>query len=302
MRRGHPASLSCLIAFECVARHGGVSRAAMELNLTQSAVSRQILQLEAELGTPLFKRVRQRMVLSEAGAVYAADVRRILADLSDTTYRAMGLGGEDQALNLTVLPTFGARWLVPRLPRFQARHPGVIVNIDTSVAPFDFEGGPYDAAIQFGTADWAGAETTILIGETMEVVCSPSYAERLRSEADLAHAVLLHQTTRPTAWADWLRQGDLDLDHTFRGPRFAQFSMVAQAAAASIGVGLMPRFLVEAELADGQIVTPFTRKLKTDGAYYVASPEARSTKPLVRALTTWLVEEAEVSARLQQAG
>jgi LysR family glycine cleavage system transcriptional activator len=302
MRRGHPSSLSCLVAFEAVARHGGVSRAAAELNLTQSAVSRQILQLEADLGAALFKRVRQRMVLSEAGAVYAVDVRRILGDLADTTYRAMGLGGEDQALNLTVLPTFGARWLAPRLPRFQARQPGVIVNIDTSVTPFDFEGSPYDAAIQFGAADWAGAETTFLIGETMVVVASPAYAERLRTEDDLADAVLLHQTTRPTAWTDWLGQGGLDLAQAFRGPRFAQFSMVAQAAAAGLGAGLMPRFLVEAELAAGQIVTPFTRSLKTDGAYYVASPESRSTKPLVRSLVAWLVEEAKASARLQQEG
>lgn len=296
MRSGLPASMSCLVAFECVARHGGVSRAAAELNLTQSAVSRQILQLEDELGAPLFKRVRQRMVLTEAGAVYASDVRRILAQLSDTTYRAMGLGAEDQALNVTVLPTFGARWLVPRLAGFQARHAGVVVNVDTSVAPFDFAGTPYDAAIQFGTDAWAGAESTFLIGETMECVCSPAYARRLSSEADLRGAVLLHQTTRPTAWNDWLGQGEHDLDQAFRGPRFAQFSMVAQAAAAGMGVGLIPRFLVEAELAQGQIVTPFARTLRTQGAYYVASPESRSTKPLVRAFVSWLVEEARASA------
>ncbi|WP_091741578.1 LysR family transcriptional regulator [Phenylobacterium immobile] len=299
MRRGHPASMSCLIAFECVARHGGVSRAAAELNLTQSAVSRQILQLEAELGAALFKRVRQRLVLTEAGAVYAADVRRILAELADTTYRAMGLGGEDQTLNITVLPTFGARWLVPRLPRFQARWPGVTVNVDTSVIPFDFADSPYDAAIQFGATDWAGAESTFLIGETMVCVCSPAYARALKTERDLQHATLLHQTTRPTAWTNWLEQGDLDLGQAFRGPRFAQFSMVAQAATAGMGVGLIPRFLVEAELAAGAIVTPFARSLATQGAYYVASPETRSTKPLVRAFVAWVAEEAQTSARLE---
>jgi LysR family glycine cleavage system transcriptional activator len=293
--------MSCLIAFECVARHAGVSRAAAELNLTQSAVSRQILQLEAELGAALFKRVRQRMVLTEAGAVYAADVRRILAELADTTYRAMGLGAEDQTLNITVLPTFGTRWLVPRLPGFQARWPGVTVNVDTSVAPFDFADSPYDAAIQFGAADWAGAESTFLIGETMVCVASPDYARRLSAERDLEQVTLLHQTTRPTAWTDWLEQGGLDLSQAFRGPRFAQFSMVAQAAAAGMGVGLIPRFLLEAELASGALVTPFARTLATHGAYYVASPETRSTKPLVRAFTAWLAEEARTSALLDQA-
>lgn len=117
-----------LLAFEAAARHASVSRAADELHLTQGAVSRQIRQLEAQLGMSLFHRVRQRVVLTDIGRIYAADVRSALMDFSGATQKAMAMSGVDGLLNLAVLPTFGTRWLIPKLSKFTAFRPSVTIN------------------------------------------------------------------------------------------------------------------------------------------------------------------------------
>ena len=122
-RRGFLPNVGNLLAFEATARHGSVSRAAEELNLTQSAVSRQIQQLEESLGVSLFSRARQRVVLTDVGRMYASQVRSTLTELSDATHQAIALSGTSGVLNLATLPTFGTRWLIPRIPDFFALHP-----------------------------------------------------------------------------------------------------------------------------------------------------------------------------------
>ncbi len=124
-------SLSALQAFEAAARHGSFTRAAEELDLTQGAVSRQVAMLEDALGVPLFERVRQRVNLTPAGAGYAVDVREALSRLAAATLSTMTARGAGGVLALAILPTFGTRWLIPRLPRFFARHPDVTINFAT---------------------------------------------------------------------------------------------------------------------------------------------------------------------------
>jgi len=287
-------AVSDLQAFESAARHTSISRAAEELHLTQSAVSRKIGQLEAQLGMALFHRVRQRVVLTDAGRVYAADVRAALQQLSAATQKAMSYSEGDGLLNLAVLPTFGTRWLIPRLGDFARLYPKVTVNMAARSEPFDFAQAPLDAAIHFGAPHWAGAVCEYLMHEQVVPLCSPAYRRQLgiKRVQDLATAMLLQQTTRPSQWADWFEQVGVDGLHALRGPRFEQFSMIAQAAVSGLGAALLPRFLVEAEIAAGTLVQLFPQALSSNDAYYLVYPESRAEAPLVQAFRDWICAAA----------
>lgn len=292
-RRGFLPNVGNLLAFEATARHGSVSRAADELSLTQSAVSRQIQQLEESLGVALFRRSRQRMMLTDVGRMYAANVRNTLGELADATHQAIALSGTRGVLNLATLPTFGTRWLIPRIPAFFAQHPDATVNFGVRLVPFDFAAEPFDAAIHFGEPHWPGAVCELLRHEEAVPVCSPAYRERerIRSPEDLARATLLQQSTRPTAWAEWFASLGVEVGNPLRGPRFEQFAMVAQAAAAGLGAGLVPHFLVADELAAGRLEVLFPHSLVSGGAYYLAYPEHKAEAPLVRSFRDWIMEE-----------
>ncbi|MDF2810064.1 MAG: hypothetical protein K0S56_1095 [Microvirga sp.] len=149
-------SMSLLRAFEASARHQSFTAAAAELNLTQGAVSRQIRVLEELLASDLFLRERQTVRLTAAGETYAMEIREALRRISSATlsFRANPQGG---TLNLAILPTFGTRWLAPRLPQFLRENPGITINVTTRLAPFDFNLEHADAAIHFGGPDWPGA-------------------------------------------------------------------------------------------------------------------------------------------------
>lgn len=294
-RRGFLPPIGSLVAFECAARHESFSRAAEELHLTQGAVSRQIRALEEVVGVALFERVRQRVVLSEAGLAYLVDVRRMLADLRDSTHRVMGFAGTGGVLELAVLPTFGARWLLPRLPRFLAEHPDVTVNLTARIEPFDFTDTPFDAAIHVGQPVWAGGGLEHLMDEEVVPVARPDWLDGVGdpTPAALAARPLLHQSTRPSAWADWFGSVGVATDAAWRGPRFDQFSMVAEAAACGLGAALMPRFLIEEELARGRLVQLFAEPLRTRSAYFIVHPASKGRSALLRAFEAWIVGEAK---------
>jgi LysR family transcriptional regulator, glycine cleavage system transcriptional activator len=290
-RRGFLPNMGILLAFEATARHGSVSRAAEELSLTQSAISRQIQQLEELLGVLLFRRSRQRMMLTDVGRMYASHVRNTLSELSDATHQAIALSGTSGVLNLAVLPTFGTRWLIPRIPEFFAQHPDATVNFGVRLVPFDFAAEPFDAAIHFGQPHWPGAVCELLRHEEAVPVCSPAYRERegIRLPEDLTHAVLLQQSTRPTAWAEWFASVGVGIDNPLRGPRFEQFAMIAQAAAAGLGAALIPNFLIADELASGRLEILFPHSLVSGGAYYLVYPEHKAEAPLVRSFRDWII-------------
>ncbi|MBS1822985.1 MAG: LysR family transcriptional regulator [Acidobacteria bacterium] len=288
-------SVACLQSFESVARHASVSRASVELNLTQSAVSRQIHQIEELLDVALFERVRQRMVITDAGKLYLKDINRVLADLKGSTSRVMACGGSANLLNLAVLPTFGTRWLVPRLSSFLRLYPDVTVNFSARSAQFDFELEPFDAAIHYGSPNWPGASAYHLMDEETVPVCSPNFeaAQRIRKPADLSRTVLLHQSTRTEAWAEWFTMMGVDNSHPLRGPRFEQFGMIAQAAVHGLGVALLPKILIEDELANGKLSPLFAQPVRSANSYYAVVPESKTSAPLIGAFIQWITHEAK---------
>ena len=205
MRRRLIPEIATLQAFECAARHGSFTRAAEELSLTQSAVSRQIRDLEAQTGLMLFERVRQRVVLSDAGARFLPEVRRLLAQSEQLMIGAMAAGHRKMSLNVATLPTFGARWLMPRLGRFLETAPDIAITVESRSSPFAFEEENFDLAIHYGQPVWAHAVCTFLCGETVLPVASGALIRTLGLDDPqaLCQAPLIHLTTRPQLWARW---------------------------------------------------------------------------------------------------
>jgi LysR family transcriptional regulator, glycine cleavage system transcriptional activator len=287
---------SLLRAFEACARHLSVSRAAEELNLTQSGVSRQLSQLEALLGIKLFFRVHRRLALTPAGAGYASDIRAALAQIEAATQTLLAHQGVGGTLTIAVSPTFGTRWLMPRMGSFRAVRPNIIVNMINYSArpmPLDFAAEHVDAAIFSSTALGPGVIAHRLMPEDLVPVCSPALlAEgRLQSLQDLATQTFLQHTTLPKLWHDWLKwRGIFGIDAQ-RGPELQHMAMVAEAAAAGLGVALLPRFLFADEIESGRLAVILDAEPYAPRSYFVVYPDKSPVMPALRAFRDWLLSE-----------
>jgi LysR family glycine cleavage system transcriptional activator len=287
-------SMTALLIFEAAARAGSFSHAASRVALTQSAVSRAIAALEQSLGVSLFHRAGRRVQLTEIGRAYAGQIGIALDQIRRATAGTIEARKAPAPIGIATLPSFGMRWLAPRLPRLFARHPDLAVTFSARIAPFDFAGETFDAAIHFGDADWAGAAADLLMHESMIPVCAPELvqAAKLRTPADLRQHTLLEQSTRPNAWHEWFEKAGVPAGTIRPRPKFEHFMMLAQAAAAGAGIALVPRFLVESELADGALVCPFDIALPSRQAYFLVYPYSHIGNPSFAMFREWLLEEA----------
>ena len=311
MRRNIP-STQALACFEVAARHESYTRAAQELSLTQSAVSRQIQALEEFLGVPLFRRTRHGVMLTPAGAHYGRQVARWLQGLERDTLDVMAHQCEGGTIALAAVPTFATRWLIPRLPQLAQAHPDIVVHIDTQTRPFLFADTTFDAALYAGTpeqvSNWPGVQAQLLMHEDVVPVCSPRLLESAAQQSGmprgtgrahqglppqaLASLPLLQQSTRPYGWQQWFdAMGVPDVPRALDGPRYELFSMTAAAAAHGLGVALMPPMLIEAEIARGDLVVACARPLRGERGYYLISP-AQPQPPVLAAFAQWLQEMA----------
>jgi len=282
--------LACLQAFEAAARHGSFTRAAIELNLTQSAVSRQVKDLEDRYGIRLFERVRQRVILSEAGQRLLPEARKLLGQTEEMIFRTVAGRDGAQMLSVATLPTFGSRWLMPRLGDFIDRHPGTVVDVGSRSEPFDFEQTNFDLAIHYGQPVWANATTTFLCSEVVVPVASRSLMARLPDGGPDAWdgQPLLHLATRPGLWGQWFERQRLSYAGAYGGHRFDQFAMIITAAIAGLGIALLPHYLIESELAGGDLVVAAERPMATDTGYFVVMPDTKKHHPLASAFGSWL--------------
>ena len=299
MRRKIPATHT-LLCFEAAARHESYTRAAQELALTQSAVSRQVAALEEYLGQALFTRTRHGVVLTPRGREYAAQVRVRLLALERDTLNAMSTQGTRGAVHLAAVPTFATRWLIPHLPQLQALHPDIVVHIETRTRPFLFADTGFDAALYAGTAEqvanWAGTQATMLVGEEVVPVCAPSLlgpAQRPVSPHAVAELPLLQQSTRPFGWSQWFDAMGVAAPHALSGPRYELFSMTATAAIHGLGVALVPRLLIETELQRGDLVVACDRPLRGARAYYLVTPTLAKEPAALALFRQWLAAETD---------
>ncbi|WP_171176540.1 LysR family transcriptional regulator [Ruegeria sp. HKCCD8929] len=287
-------SISALRALEALGRLGSASAVAEELALTQSAVSRQLQSLEAQLGVDLIQRDRKRLSLTPVAQEYVIEIREALNQITQASLRlhVAQVGG---TLNLAILPTFGMRWLVPRLPEFARLHPEITINMSTRLRSFNFASEPFDAAIHFGEPDWPGTDRLLLKSERVLPVCAPTLLPNgtPKSPKDLLRLPLLHIQTRPRAWQDWF--GQLDVTYTAPLPSTVhdQFSTISQAAIHGLGVALLPSYLVEQELATGRLVAAYPDEVESIGAYYLVWPKSKSKDPSLREFRHWLAAQAQ---------
>ena len=286
-------SIASLRALETLDRLGSATAAAEALSLTQSAVSRQLQALEAQLDTVLILREGRRMTLTPQAVRYAAEIRGALDQISRASLR-LTVNPDGGTLNLAILPTFGMRWLVPRLPDFVRAHPEVTINLTTRLNPFNFAEEPFDAAIHFGQPDWPDTEALLLRPESVLPVCAPELLED-RAPAcarDLLGLPLMHIATRPDAWAAWFAAHGVEVARV-TGTIHDQFSTLTQAALHGLGVALLPHYLAEQDIATGRLVAAWGGPTDSPGAYYLVWPLARRNDAALRSFRDWLAGQTE---------
>ena len=294
----HLPPLAALRAFEAAARHLSFTRAADELHVTQTAISHQIRGLEERLGVRLFRRLPRGLVLTDEAQRYLPGLRDAFARLEAATAELLArrTGG---TLTASVLPSFAAKWLVPRLGRFRAANPDIDLRISTSQHLVDFAREDVDIGLRMGRGHYPGLRVDRLFGETLVPVCSPALLAGeppLRRPQDLKHHVLLHEDDE-TGWRLWLELAgveDVDVSH---GLTFTDAAMGVQAAAEGQGVALGRTALAAWDIAAGRLVRPFDVSMPHDLAYYLVCPEASAERPRIAAVRAWLLGEA---ARYQQ--
>ncbi|MFT6458567.1 LysR substrate-binding domain-containing protein [Pseudophaeobacter arcticus] len=283
-------SISSLLALEAVDRLGSASAAAEDLNLTQSAISRQLKQLEQQMEVDLIARDQMRMQLTPGGANYAKEARAILSRLAQASIklRANPDGG---SLNLSILASFGLHWLAPRLKDFVGQHPGITVNLQTHNLPFSFAAGTAQAAIHYGTRDWPGVEYLPLMPKHVLPVCAPGLLSVPLSEpVELLSYPLLHLETHPDCWEQWFALHDVAAVR-LQGMLFDQSSAMTQAAVHGLGIALLPTFLAESEIAAGRLQLAITGAPITLGEYFLVwPPDHADDYPLIQ-FRNWLLAQ-----------
>lgn len=288
-------STSTLQAFEAAARLASFTDAASELNLTQSAISRQIRTLEDQLGVELFIRERQTVRPTPAGEAYAREIRTALRLIGSATLN-LSVNPDGGNFTLAILPTFGTRWLAPRLTHFTRDNPGITINLVTRTRPVDFNREAVDAAISHGFGEWAGTQSLYLKSETLIPVASPEFIRRhnIKSPADIDGRMLIHLATRPDSWAQWFRLHEFESDLP-PGIVFDQFAMAAQGAATGLGIALMPELLIKPELEQGELARVLDMPMEGREKYYLVWPTERANLPPLRRFRDWLAQEAAAS-------
>ncbi len=300
LRRLSPP-LHLLRAFSTVTRFGGVSRAAEALHLTQSAVSKQVKELEGWVGVPLFERSRKRLALTPAGERYEKAVRAVLAQLEAATLELITSDDGGGALHLSSLPTFAAKWLIPRLPQFQQQHPQVTLHFVPYVHSYNFDRPELDCAILFGDGHWPGAHAHYITGNDVALIAPRTKVADwpIRTPRDVAGHTLLRHVTVPEAWLRWSEThgvaGHLD---PLGGPQFDQFQTMIRAVMAGMGLALVPRCLVQDEITAGLVREPLADVPLRGGypsevGYWLCYPDGRTQLHALQCFRQWLLACAQ---------
>lgn len=286
-------------SFEAVARHRSFTLAADELCLTQSAVSRQIKALEDALRLRLFHRLHRAIELTAEGQQVFEAVTRGLEDIS-ACLADLGAAAKVPQITVSASVGFAWFWLMPRLERFGALQPDIDLRVLATDQPVLPGAGEVDVAILFGAGQWEGLDTDLLFGERVYPVCSPDYQRdhpALRRPEDLLDQTLLHlEYGKPSLggvdWRSWLLRQGVNGQPVRRGLRFNSYPMVLQAAEAGQGVALGWSYITDPLLAEGRLVCPVDRVLKTRDGYYLCTSKELGQSPRVAAFLEWMKAEA----------
>ncbi|WP_146002166.1 LysR substrate-binding domain-containing protein [Cupriavidus pauculus] len=304
-------STTALRCLDASARLLSFTRAAEELHLTQGAVSHHILQLERQLGVPLFLRRKSGLELTQAGRKYWNDTSGILRQLERATESIITTGGRGGSLNLSVSSSFANYWLMPRLQSFVAANPDITLNLSTRVGPVDFASSDDDAAIEFCSGPLPGISAVLILRAELRPYVAPgllaqfrqskhirSHALNLGQIADFLRAhTLIRRVTVLDAWPGWLSltglQDSVSDTHMNGGPRYALLSMALNGAIAGLGVALLPEFIAANAVESGKLVCLWDEPWVAPRAYYLRWPERRSELDVLKRFAHWVSQEAE---------
>jgi len=279
--------LTALRAFETAARQGSFTRAGLELRVSQTAVSHQVIALEARLGVQLFRRTPKGLILTDEGQALLPILTDAFDRVGDVLDRFAD-GRFRESLALGVVTTFAVGWLMPRLVDFTDSHPWVDLRISTHNNRVDLTGEGLEMAIRFGDGAWTGLSALPLQMAPLTPLCAPDLARRMTGPGDLAQQTLL-RSYRPAEWPAWFaRQGLACPD--LRGPVFDSSIAMAQVAAEGHGVALLPAAMFARSLSDGHLARPFAAEIQM-GRYWLVHPKPRPQTAAMQAFSTWLLSE-----------
>jgi LysR family glycine cleavage system transcriptional activator len=307
-RRPRLPSLDLLKGFEAAARHLSFTRAAEELFLTQSALSRQMQTLEEQLGMPLFERRHRQLLLTEAGQMLLATAKAVLDELTQAV-AAIRRDEAAQPLTVSTNQPFASLWLIPRLSRFRERHPGIDVYISADNRIVDLERERIDLAVRYCSEAMAPPGSPRLFGERLVPVCSPKLAadrsRPLKRPEDLARHILLSiddERGRFTwlNWSAWLAAIGIHELTPAGSLRFNHFDQVIQAAVDGQGVALGRVPLIDNLLRQRKLVAPFRNRYLTTRAYYIVRADHAAARLEAQAFVDWLQEEAREEAAIAE--
>ena len=289
--------MQALRAFEATARERSLTKAAEALHVTHGAISHQIKSLESDLGVRLVERAGRGVRLTEEGERFAARVRTAFAELM-TAVQEITTRANPRQLRVSIAPSLAARWLLPRIGRFHARHPDIDLVVSSSMAIVDFQRDDADVGIRYGFGDWPGVRVEHLLDDAFFPVCSPRIAGGVpKRPADLARYTLLRADDEP--WKPWFEAAGLDWPEPARGPVFSDSALLMQAAAEGQGIALGRRNLLGNDERNGVLVRPFAIETPAARRMYLVYPPRIADSPKLATFRAWL--QAEIAAD-QKAG
>lgn len=275
------------------ARQGSFTRAAIELCVTQAAISHQIKTLEDRLGAALFTRTSRGLQLTDEGKLLVPVLEEAFDSISAVLDRFVD-PDHFEVLNVGVVTTFAAGWLIKRLPSFRDAHPGVDLRISTNNNRVDLAGEGLDMAIRFGDGGWPGIWRKRLFDAPLSPLCNRETAERLLQPSDLARENMM-RSYRNSEWESWFAVQGL-ICPKLNGPRLDSSPAMASLAAAGQGVALLPVCMFEREIADHQLVQPFKAKITT-GSYWLTRLATRKPTPAMKRFEAWIMSESVQNQR-----
>lgn len=299
MRHYDLPPLDQLEAFEASARHLSFTKAADELALTQSAVSRQIAALEDHYGLPLFRRLHRALRLTDEGYALFRVVGEVLGRLH-TVSGELKRDRRAKTVVVTTTPGFAGLWLIPRLAGFTATRPDVDVRISAVYSLVNLNRDGFDLAIRYQSEDGIDPGAELLFGDVVLPVCSPKLlrdpAKPLKVPEDLRHHTLMYLDSGPGAdmqdWPLWLRAMKLEGLKPASALHFSQFDQVINAAVAGQGVALGRSPLLKQLLRERKLVAPFKKSIASPRSYYLVRSDGAAHKPEVLEFAAWLKAEA----------
>ena len=283
--------LNGLRAIETVARTGTLQKAADELGVSPSAVSQLVNRAEKQIGRPVFERTRTGLVATEFGQRFCERLAAGFRELSGAM--ALAEDAADNRLVVSVAPAFAARWLVPRLSRFYAAHPEIMLRIDASTRLIDLDRSDVDLGIRMGDGNWPGVRAELLFAQHIFPVCAPVIAARLKRVEDLQNEWVIREEAGMVDWKRWFAQAGVEGVEPLMGASFTDPNLCLEAAIGGQGVMLASQLLAADALAAGRLVAPFGITADSGLGYYLATSAAKKPNRKVTAFTLWLRDEAE---------